>query len=723
MKRFITLSVLALSAWCASQACGPWVRPTYDVFEVYNSNLLDPQERLRPMYDYWQQYAGEEASSWRVDQLGRLSLDDLATTDNPIVIAARTRGDSEMLAYLRHLTTYLRISANAGTDTWDYPTREKAAATSTALKEIERAARQYTGTRLKDQYALLLVRSLVQQGNAQGVIDYWSSTGSKLPATVYKDMMRGLYAWSLIATGRQREATYEYADMGDMASIAWLVKDQRWSLDGIKKEYAADASSPTLTFLVQDYINSMASSLSSQQYYLTNYGEDADIRQGYETNRAELQRFASFAAHVLHEGKTVSPSMWQAAAGYAEYLLGNNAEALKLLDKARNLDGTDYMRDNARLCRLVASTAGADNSKSYQNYLLGELKWLADKAKATPNRPDVYGFDNNHYMAVLTNLTYDNLVPKYLAMGQTNLATALSGMTNTLEYNLNEGTYDVYINGDYGEMLDKLSAAQWIDYTAFLKNKKGSSLEQWLAGKVQPINENMVTDMTATKFMRQGRFAEAIPYLERVPVDYISTQGISRYMARRDYNVDRWFKRQVVDRDWDDIFSAAPAPVSTNQKLQYCRDVVALEQKVNTAATPEDMYRLASLYYQAGINGDCWYLTRYGHSINDEICYPEEKDFSVAAIELLRQAKSTTDDEQLKQKCLYALAFIPYGEPYETVTYDENYQPHYSYNYNSYFYKSMFELVQYYYEHQGNVAYYISHCDVVMTYVNTMGAG
>ena len=56
------------------------------------------------------------------------------------------------------------------------------------------------------------------------------------------------------------------------------------------------------------------------------------------------------------------------------------------------------------------------------------------------------------------------------------------------------------------------------------------------------FDENWFNDIVGTKLLREGQFTAAISYLEKVPVSYINRQGIARYMAARDYNVERWFK-------------------------------------------------------------------------------------------------------------------------------------------------------------------------------------
>ena len=711
MKRFSILSVMAV-AWLLSQACGPWIRPTYDVFSVYDSKQLNPDARLKPMYDFWEKYTDGRASSWTVDALSSITENELATSDNAVLATARMRGDSEMLAYLRHLITYLNIVSGTGNDTWNYPTRDELGNRKARMQEIATAARTYSGTRLRDQYALLQVRAMVHLGDARGVVDYWTKTGSALPETVYKDMMRGLYAWSLLSLGQRREAIAEYADMGDMHSIQWLVYNQRFSLMGVKQEFDKDNNSPTLVYLVQDYVNNLGSTLASLKLYTEmGYG---DMSSELKSNRVEAQKFVDFALDVVKNNKTNSPAMWQAAAGLLTHYMGNTDDALKMLDKAMKMKGTKRMTDNARLCRLVASTAYADMSKKYQDYLCTELQWLAAQAKDEEHGLGDDTNAENHYFSVMTNLVYENLVPHYQKMGATNLATSLSVMMSNLE----SDEYPGYFS-DLGSLITKLTADQLIDYDRFVKSGGDNKLEKWLVSRGTPLDQDHFNDLVGTKYLREGAYAKAIPYLEKVPLSLINEQGISRYMARRSYDVERWMRRQVVDRDWEDIMMGENIPVTYNQKLQYCRDVLKAEEAVNSNGTAENLYRLASLYYQASYQGDCWYLTRYFHSAYDSIEYVGEKDLVTATVELLKRAKQIATDPLLKQKCYYAAAFIPYGEPLYRTEYDANYKPYIVFNNDGYMFQAMFELANYYYELRGNVAPFISKCDVLKLFLNS----
>ena len=69
----------------------------------------------------------------------------------------------------------------------------------------------------------------------------WVTEAYRTPKSVYRDMMKGIFAHALNQEGKRNDAIKIYAALGDMTSIKWLVKDIR-NLQGIKREYAADAN-------------------------------------------------------------------------------------------------------------------------------------------------------------------------------------------------------------------------------------------------------------------------------------------------------------------------------------------------------------------------------------------------------------------------------------------------------------------------------------------------
>ena len=702
MKRFIILSALLISA-VASWACTYEGRPHYYVFSVVPTKQYQ-QVGHAEMVKFWTDYIGDPEKGYAVDNLSFEDPDDFNNSENEIIKCARQKGDKETLAYLKQLVTYLRASNSLNGNAWEYPSKEDKAKYTKTLNSVKAVASNYNGERYKAQYALLVMRCNLALGKDEANKSFWSRTGYAMPkGTVYRDMMKGIYAHALLKEGKADDALKIYTALGDMQSIKWLMRNKR-NLKGIKDEYTADANASTLLFLVQDFVNNAQETKDNTDKGITldkEWLETIDAKAIYDQ---EIRQFIDFAKNVVTEGKTKSPAMWQAAAGYLTSMLGDDQEAAKMLDKAMTMDGTDRMKDNARVCRLAVACKSASNDAQYKDYLCGELKWLQDMAEKTKPSGDM------HYNQMVQRFVFDDLAPAYMKIGNANLATNIIGYgdKNQEYYDKN---YSLLNNGEeYRNQVDKLTAEELVGYKKYMSSNHDSSLEKWLAEEVgNGLSENDYNDFIGTKFMREGNFQAAIPYLEKLSISYISEQGINRYMCRRDYKVERWMKRQPVDfEDGHDSHAGA----TTNQKLNFCRDIVALE---NAPKTEERDYKLASMLYQASYKGDCWYLTRLGQSAADTVSYRNEAPLVQQTIDLLKPL-TKSNNFSVKEKALYALAFIPYKDYDGALFYTEytkNYTPIVKLNKKSEQYKPMSELLAFYKANPTKVSKFVSKCDVL----------
>jgi len=636
MKKFLILSLLVvatLQAW----ACGGWVRPNYYMFSVFNRDLMN-NPFSQETKQYWIDYTGNEAGGYSCEMLANIKPEEFDESDNIIIETARKRGDTETLNYLRLLVKYLN---NDGSDdnSWNYPTKEELAQRKVAVQEVLKKAQAYRGTKYKSQYALLVMRCNMTAENHQANIKYWEKTAKKLKDNVYKRWMKDIYAGALYNTGKKDQACEIYAELGDMTSIKYCVRKKR-NLKGIKEEYAANPNSATLIFLVQDFVNNTQETLDN--------GSDPEMMRYVEATgiyENEMHDFIDFAGQVLAEKKTKSPAMWEAARGFINYMAGNQDDALMQLANAQNLAGTQRMKDNARACLMLASIKSAKPNDEFFDYMLNEYKWLLQKAG--------YDKDNNatdlHYNDVFERVTYDALVPQYYMWGKPNQAMALLGMAARKSY----------YSSEYSCQLDTLSSSDFEDFKNYLDNGTSNSFEKWVASYCN-INDDKFNDMMGTKLVREGEFQAAIGYLEQVPLNYISEQAISYYMARKDYNKVIWMKRQFLC-----FWNENATPVTSNAKLQYCRDMVALDNQIASASGDnrnELLYKKANLLYQASHKGDCWYLAHYQNGAYSEKV-PSEYDFIGTARRLLVAAEHDAESMDFKQKCIYAQTFIS-GENY-----------------------------------------------------------
>ncbi len=631
MRKYLILSLLAvatLQAW----ACGGWIRPNYYMFSVFNRNLME-NPFSQETKQYWTDYTGDESAGWACELLDNLKPEEFDKSDNKIIATARKKGDTETLNYLRLLVKYLN---NDGSDdnSWNYPTKEQLAQRKVAVQQVLKQAQAYKGTKYKSQYALLVMRCNMTAENHQANINYWEKTASRLKDNVYKRWMKDIYAGALYNTGKKDKACEIYAELGDMTSIKYCVRKKR-NLKGIKEEYAANPNSPTLVFLVQDFVNNTQETLDN--------GSDPEMMRYVEATgiyENEMNDFIVFAGKVLDEKKTKSPAMWEAARGFVNYMAGNQDNAIKQLTNAQTLDGTQRMKDNARACLMLASIKSAQPTDEYFDYLLGEYKWLEQKA----------GYDKDHYATdphyndVFERVTYDALVPQYYKWGMPNQATALLGMAaHNSEY-----------SSEYSCQLDTLSSSEFEAFKYYLDNGTSNAFEKWAASYCS-IDNVEFNDMMGTKLVREGEFQAAINYLEQVPLSYISEQGISYYMARKNYNNVIWMKRQFLS-----FWNQENTPVKANAKLQYCRDMVAIDNMIANSSGEERnelLYKKANMLYQASHKGDCWYLAHYQNGECSEKLR-SEYDFIGTARRLLMAAEHDSESMDFKQKCIFAQTFI-----------------------------------------------------------------
>ena len=729
MKRFIILSMLALTMVGTALACGPWARPMYYVFSAYNRQQLG--ETFQPrMQKFWVDYTGDEYAGYAMQNLNYVDIEKFEESTNPIVRKALDNGDKEMEEYLRVLVSYMQLSQDLDDNNWAYPTKSQMAKRNMRMQYLHDRAKSYSGTRLLPQYRLMAIRTLMAMGDTQGIINYWTKAESTLQPSVYKDLMRNIYAGALLRTGKRKEACDIYAEQGDMLSLKWIMRDGR-DLNGIRSEYARDPNAPTLVYLVQDFVNRGSFSLRSQYEY------DWDNPAYIAASQNEMRQFITFANQVVKEGKTNVPALWQSAAGFLTCNLGDTQQGMAMLDKAMKMKGTQRMLDNARMCRWVASTATADGSKKYQDYFLDELKWAqtVEKKEIEQYRKDYnsYGFVSNHYTEVMQNLMYDIMPVKAMNWGNANLATAMQGWMSNHERQLANGTEDYWICSDYKYALDSLTAQEMISYRDYLTSGQGATtaLERYLnTGSAPEMNADYFNDRIGTKFIREGKFAQAVPYLEKVPLSYYGTQAISFYMARRDMEIPRWFKHQVVCHgEWWGECSEDPTPVKSNHKLDFCNKMLTLQRVVDHPqgagiTAVEAKYQMAALLYQASYKGECWYISRYGQSIADECCYRGEKDFVAWAAELLDEAvQMPNNDFGLRQDIIYARAYVPSGTRYITRTWDADYNMTETKNPASREYTTMSDLADFYRTNSRQAARYVSNCDILKQFIRGSYSG
>lgn len=697
MRKFIIANIIAAAFATDAMGCS-LERSTHNnyIFNVFSRTCMDPAY-ISDIEKYWSSYAGKGNSEEYFSFRG--NYDDIRAT-------AKRKNDVQMLTYLKWLNLYVNTCDNMSSDSWNYPTKQEIAKRRQTFTQILNAAKQYGGTKLKSQYALLRMRANMMLGYDSQNLAYWNATASKLQQSVWKEAMKNIYARALSKGGNMLKACDVYASQGDMISIKWVARKYR-NLAGIESIYSKNPNSPSLNYLVQDFVNNAQETIDQSK---SQDGAGVSEEWMKEINakiiyKDEVDKFIAFADKVIAEGKTQSPCMWKSASAMLHYLFGEYRNAVADINDALSMEGTPAMKDNARAIRLLALTADNKLDENFSKYVKGELEWL----------------DTNDYGYVKERVVYLNLVPLYIKNNMPEMATALIGMMQREENSMQaeaakylDRSYSTY--NDYGERLDGMTATETKKYFLFLKANHSDVLENFVVSKVY-LDSDYFNDMIGTKFIAEGKLSDAVPYLQNVSQQFINSQRINFYMSQRSYKVERWFKRQKpVDEEgflYTDFADTYGKPAG-NQKLAFCKDLISLVNEYNITRLGEQRdllaYEIATRLYQASCYGDCWYLTHYGKSSLDS-ARVNELDYAAKAIQYLNVCKRSTN-QKLRYKALYALAFIPI-QPWYTTEYDANFNEMICPNRDARQYKAMLDLYNYATQNPYDVDEYTTRCDML----------
>ena len=652
MKRFY-ISLISVITVVSAWACGgnPFTEnfchwDNYYMFSVINRECFDTDHHNSSTD--WDKYVGEKDVYSEYD-LEHVDLSKFNQSKNKIIRTAIKRNDTETINYLKLIIEFSQ-NCNVLND-WDYPTKKELAHRKAILNRIKKNAKVYKGTRYRNQYAYLVMRcNMVLEAHQDNVL-YWQTIASRLKSKNFKHEMKNIYAGALYNTGQKDKACDIFVEMGDMTSIKYCVRKDR-NLKGIKEQYAQNPNRPTLIFLVQDFVNNTQESIDC------NYDDELiEFAEAKTILKRESMAFVKFAERVLKEGKTKSPCLWQTARGMINYLYGNQTDALKQLEGAQNLAGTQRMRDNARACLALVRVKSAQPTQEFYDYMLGELKWLEKmsgkkKYGESDYESNYFTFTDPHYQDVINRIASQGLMARFREWNMPEAALATHFMVDSLcSY------YDMSFSVNSAkDELDSIPSDQFSKFCSYVKSDNVSNLEQWINSHVS--GDDFLNDYMGTKLIREGKFQEAIPYLEKVPLDYYSSQEISLFMNQRDYKKERWMKQQTKQAEPNNNWRAT---VSNNDKISFCRDIIGIDRQIANARGEHRlqlMYEKASMLFQASYYGDCWYISQYYTSI-----YKVPQSASILAdkaITLLKEVEKSTTDNRLHLKSLYAQSYF-YG--------------------------------------------------------------
>jgi hypothetical protein len=496
-------------------------------------------------------------------------------------------------------------------------------------------------------------------------------------------MMKNIYAGALYKTGQDEKAGELFAEMGDYESLMTQFYRKR-SFQAIRQHYLKNPNSKVLPFLLQDFVNNCQEVIDANGSEWFN--GKLFVRR---INEQEATQMRQFCEAVLREGKTETPIMWKSAKAWLEYLYGHQKQAATDILEASKLDGTDRMKDCTRVLMLFITANQAPDTEAFNDYLADELSWLKEMEQKE---------EDGYFYRAKTRLSHQALMKHY----QNNTDKLLALM-------------DVTDNYHYGEYIDTMRVSQLEKYFAYTNTPAKTNLDKYLKANLKK-DENAMTDLIGTKYLRLCQWDKAIKWLAYVPASFYNEAGYRMYVLLRKVSVEPWITRQWIKDADEDRAREYNWTVSENPKLLFAKEMQMMEGTMNVLsgkALCQRCYNLATYYAQANFTGDCWWLMRDGKSVCDTLRV-NEVDLRAKTKELLQKASQTTD-LALKEKALFALS---YGELYnenqrwftrewnnETYEYDRKTSS------NSQQYRAFAALANFEKQNATHTSQYVSRCD------------
>lgn len=606
MKRFIAISLLLATTVVPAAACS-WIDTNNSyLFCAYNPKQFRTYVD-EVTTDNWKAYLGNH------DEYFYFNADEVKEY-------ARKKGDLLMESYVKHLEKYLDCADAKRYESWNYPTKKEQAQRRQTLLAVRTYAQGKLKSRLRSQHALLLMRcNMMLERHAENVT-FWNTTGSKMIESVYRDMMRNIYAGALYKTGSVETALAIFAEQGDWESLMTIYYERR-SCQAIRQEYLKNPNSPVLPFLLTDFVNNAQEAIDAQNECLPGKLFIRDI------TRTEAQQMCQLAATVVGEGKTANPVLWQSARAWIEFMFGDHRQGVADIEKAVGMAGEERMKDNARVLKLYMTAAEATPDSRFDDYLAQELAWIGKRSR-----------EDASFLDPTKRLVHQVLLKKY----DSRPVTAVS-----LLKALSDTYFDSYV--------DTMRVDRLIEYLNYAASPAQTALDRYLKPR-QKIDRTRMNDLIGTKYMRLCQWQQAMGWLQQVPVAYYSKSGYAVYAAKRHWRVEPWIKRQFLPTEME--YSSREWQLKENPKLAYAREMERMESQLNVLkdkARQQLCYDLAVRYAQANFTGDCWFLMRDGKSVCDTLrC--NEADLSARAVSMLQEA-CTTQDAALKERALFALSY------------------------------------------------------------------
>lgn len=604
----------------SAEACGPNFpgipKPKFFTSKIDGNSvsLLERSENLQ----LWQQLTSTEIPASDIAQVlyEQDDYDPESAPGNLFYVYLRNTKDREIEEFLLTAKS-LERERKARVSPWYYPASRYS--TTDDFFDIIGRCKAYRGSRLKDRYALQLVRALFAAQDYAGCVDSYNECFRGFPdSNLMKRMAMRYVAGCWSRMGDTDKANNYFAQAGDFYSIVHS--------DAVAYMAAYNPDCPELMAHIQHCSADSASFCAIREV------AQRVLRGSKVRYRGDWEFYLAYEAGEFH----------------SDYAAASRHIARAMQSR---FSSTDF-RDHARAYRMKIDAALGRSAS-----LLSDLRWMEGKM-------NILSDDALEWNRMLRNIIYVNWIPSLWQKMDYATAILLCGYADNLFagkqlHAFNPFDYTWSLLGPsvtLEEMRNSRICENTIDYcnVSFrLMNSLTSS--QLMAVKHaiaadSPLYRHLkrhartdapyLDEIIGTLALREERYSRAADYLARVPQEYLSTLNIYKagHLQANPFCVSPGC--------WHDFDSIAPSP---RAKYHFACRMQHYQRLMRYGTTPDER-GIARLKYAIGRRNSfeaCWALTQYWRGCVPSLFMPlyGEVDILFSSFPKLYDYDTTVDAE------------------------------------------------------------------------------
>ena len=635
-----TLAVSLLAAlWPAIPVLGCW-GPWYLPKGYYMYRVVDNTENESAVFSQFNLNAVSNCREWQ-----RYSSSDIPLTDIYQVVYKMSLeefeafhneswgygGNNAFLKWLSHgrwdemnfllfakITEDVRGRQNSR---WYYPSMRTGAKMS--LEEIVDQALNYRGP-LRDRYLLQAVRAMFSLRRYTDCIALWNKEASLLPKEcVVRQLILPYIAGAEYRMKNYDKAVSYFYEAGDFVSMIACsdVNPPASTVEAIERIYQQEPNCSHFPEMLQRLVHTAE---PDGEFYWEELDKDLV--------KDEHRQLIRLAVRIAQEGKAHNTAMWYYTAAFIEDLDGHPVEASKLLAKAEQSHGTEFIKESVKVMRIYLDAKLMPYNQGYENLLFKQLQWLDQKIadnitpKVREQTSEYYDLSCNisyyYWNDMMRRIILAEVCPRMIVSGKTIRALQLANMADNRllglvdcktyhkethvkgrvewvettssmsEFRRDKNMWSPDYSNSFFEMIDSVGIDKAIAYRNRIE-RPVDTFDRFLNGRGY-VDMEYINDIVGTQCLRTMRYGDAVTYLGHIGRSFEGHLNTEIYWDPFSYE-----RRDIKDK--------------SDFKYRFAREMCMLEQEMNKTTDP-DRKAEAMIRYATGMRNSfdrCWPLTQY----------------------------------------------------------------------------------------------------------------